>query len=635
MRFYRAQPQGPPTRRGDPAWLGAPIPAHTLVLAATSPRFDSFDAQIRNRGYWGRSSSSVKKRRFLSFLRFIFLGKARNAASTPLLSSAERPEPSSSASGGNTPLMLAVPLDGPHELQAATHVLEYMYTEQLPTAASPLDLVQMHKQAQYLLCVPCAAACAATANAAAVTPKDALEVYAEPGALQDSALSPLIEKCWAAAVGQLHPGGSGPDDAGVLRLLLSRLGSTLEVMRSPELQKLWLALPIRAVQMLLSRDTPMVMDCEESVLLLLHRWVSHAAERAQHGKQLRSLLSPLDLCPAYLRHVLPKLGWLGLGSQESSDLLCLGHSNSLDESLRMREDVRAAIASHMPILSAEPQWHGRRAPADISTCTPGAPKPGGTGSCSGARTGSSGSSGPSRDQLRTVAMQLEVERSVLQKELSELQSTLSAKSTAPGSQSVSRSVQGSRVYCAGYEWHLELHLSAHVAAPASAGGPAPAWTVKGGLFVHCNVPSELRSLGVVTYALARSGKMGAAGHDGRQLGAYCFTTGRSLGAAAYFMEAGALRVSAWKRYLRDGGVLLVNVELCIMIHVMTWHAAVVVVVAVVVVTFTVCARRPPPASTSSGLRRSLLIILLRARSHALSATNNPLAVLYCFCILHR
>ena len=480
------------------------------------------------------------------------------AASKPLPEAAEcaeRSEPSNNNLGGNTPLMLAVPLDGPHEVQAAMHVLEYMYTDQLPPTASPLQLLQIRKQAQYLLCAPCAAACAAAANAAAVELKDALEVYAEPGALQDSALSQLIEKCWAAAVGQLRPGGSGPDDAGVLQVLLARLGSTLEVMRSPELQKLWLGLPISALQMLLSSDTRMVIDCEESVLLLLHRWITHAADRAQHGKQLRKLLSPLDLRPAYLQHVLSKLGWLGLVAKELSDLLYVGHSCSLlDESLRTCADIRTAIAYRMPIFSAEPQWLHRRASVD-SRCDPGNPEPGGTSSSS--------YSSPSREQLRTVTLQLMVERSTLQQELMAFQSTLSA---APSSQSRSRDVEGSRIYCGGYEWRLRLQLwklSADAAAPVSADGPAPPWTVKGGLFVVCNVPTELQLLGVVTYALARCSKVGAAGHNGRQLQAHCYATGVDWGFDGFFMEAGALDVSAWERYLQDGGVLRAHAQVCL------------------------------------------------------------------------
>ena len=328
LRFYRTQPRGPPNNMNDPAWLGAPIPAHTIVLAASSLRLAM---QVKN---WGRTDKAHGQRRssaalllaaaaaaaaaeaiaetatphLAKKLRLSFRGQVvSSAAPTPPPTAAGRGEPFSRA-WGNAPLMLAVPLDGPHELQPAMHVLEYMYTDQLP-AASSLQLLQIRKQAQYLLCAPCAAACASAASAAAITLKDAVEVYSEPGAMQDSALSQLIESCWTAAVGQLRTGGSGPDDAGMLEVLLARLGSTLlEVMGSPGLQKLWLALPITALQMLLSSsDSRMMIDCEESVLLLLHRWVTHAADRAQHGKQLRKLFSPLDLGPAYVRHVLPKL----------------------------------------------------------------------------------------------------------------------------------------------------------------------------------------------------------------------------------------------------------------------------------------------------------------------------------------
>ena len=481
-------------------------------------------------------------------------------------------QPSSSPSGNIIPLTVAVPLEGLHELQAAMHVLEYMYTGQLPPAASPLELLQMRKQAQYLLCAPCDAACAAAANAAAVTPKDALEVYAEPGAVQDSALNQLIENCWEAVLRTLL-GTSGPDDdAGVLQVLLARLGSTLEIMRSPELQKLWLALPMGALQLLLSSNSRMAIDCEESVLLLLHRWVSHAADRAQHGKQLRGLLSPLDLGPAYLQHVMPKLTWLGLAAQELPDLLYLGHSCSLlDESLRTSEDVRAAIERRMPVFSATPQWIRRRPPAD-SRRSPSTSEAGGTTtSSSGARNGSSGSGSPSREQRRTVTLQLEVERSVLEEELSAFQSTLSAAAGAPGSQASSQHVvaRGSRVYCAGYEWRLVLQLSGCAAAPASAedgGGPvSPAcWPVKGGLFVRCSVPAELESLGVVTYALTLSSEVGVAGRDGWPLRAYCYATGGAgWGFPGLLMGAGALDMSAWERYLGDGGVLRAHAEVCL------------------------------------------------------------------------
>ena len=581
VRFYRAQPQGPPTARDDPAWLCKPITAHSLVLAATSLRFAAPIKGWPSRGVAERAPSvtvapehgpaaaeavaSNTKQRRVSWPGHAAVGALPSTPSAGAISPG--------TATARTPMFLPVPLEGPHELQAAVHVLEYMYTDQLPPAATPLELLQIRKQAQYLLCTACDAPCAAAANAATVSLKDALEVYGMQGALQDSGLTELISNCWAAAVAAVpRLGGSEPgdaSDAGVLQVLLARLGSTLETVRSPELQKLWLDLPIEALQLLLRPDSPIEVDCEETVLLLLHRWVEHApGDRRQHGKQLRSLLRPLDLGPAYLQHVLPKLGWLGLASQDVSDVMYLSHARDRHAAWQVVADNNQSIEAWMPIFKAEPRWFLSRDAAESS------------GSSSRQECAGSNKKTEPGQQLSTVTIKLEVGRDMLLKELAAFQSTyppLPQAGSCPD-----RYVEGSSVYCAGYEWHLQLQLSASQTAiassqavapavststapcvphPASAGGTAAPWTVKGGLFVMCRVPAALQSLGVVTYAPPHSCKVRAAGRDKWAQQALCHRVGLAWGYDAFFMKAGALEVSAWEPYLQDGGTLRAYAEI--------------------------------------------------------------------------
>ena len=77
----------------------------------------------------------------------------------------------------------------------------------------------------------------------------------------------------------------------------------------------------------------------------------------------------------------------------------------------------------------------------------------------------------------------------------------------------------------------------------------------------CKVPAALQSLGVATYALAHSCKMGAAGHSEWVQQALCFGTGMGLGYCEYFMKEGALEAAAWEPYLQDGGVLRAYAEM--------------------------------------------------------------------------
>lgn len=182
------------------------------------------------------------------------------------------------------------------------------------------ELLDVLRLAQYLLAGACRDAAAAAVlaaarpEAAALSFGEALRALASPGLVcMEPQLQPVVDKCCAA--------------------LVQRLKGTLEVARDAELHELWLSLPAAAVEALLSPlpDVPgLRVDCEDTVLLLLHRWAERnalalpppaaAAAGGPHLWRLRGLLRPLQPSPAYLLHVLPQLKWVGLTPAEAADL---------------------------------------------------------------------------------------------------------------------------------------------------------------------------------------------------------------------------------------------------------------------------------------------------------------------------
>lgn len=104
----------------------------------------------------------------------------------------------------------------------------------------------------------------------------------------------------------------------LLDALQARLGDTLRVVSSTELLAAWVALPGEALEALLDPGRLQV-DCEETVVVLLHQWVEKNS--ATQPRRLHSFTRPLALGPAYQLNVLPKLQWFRLSASGVADLL--------------------------------------------------------------------------------------------------------------------------------------------------------------------------------------------------------------------------------------------------------------------------------------------------------------------------
>jgi hypothetical protein len=194
-----------------------------------------------------------------------------------------------------------------------------------------------------------------------------------------------------------------------------------------------------------------------------------------------------------------------------------------------------------------------------------------------------------------VTLKLDIEHDTLHdtQELAAFRSTLSAGTGAVKDYTV-RDIGGSSTYCAGYNWHLmfRLYASPTAAPPTATATAAPAYpantadgvgadpgpvqagttgiscvlsTVKGGLYVMCNLPPELRALKIVTHT--HSCKMGAAGLAGCEEKEVpqlqeLHRAGSGHGFAGFFMNEGAQELASWDvYYLRDGCVLRAHAEL--------------------------------------------------------------------------
>ena len=201
VRFYTAGSSGP-TSHDDAAWLHEPLPAHTLVIAACSERLA---AQLDS-PWWPRSSDSAAQA--------CTSRKRKKLAKEPDVEDGSGPSSSAPPGSRERPL-LAVPLDDAGELEPATAVIRFMYTECLQPGASVYDLLLTLKLSQYLLCTPCGEACAkALAEAETVSYDDVLRVYGSTSLvsiLEDGRFKPFADKCAEA--------------------LASKLGDTLAVMR--------------------------------------------------------------------------------------------------------------------------------------------------------------------------------------------------------------------------------------------------------------------------------------------------------------------------------------------------------------------------------------------------------------------
>ena len=189
VRFYQAG-QSPPATADDPRWLGPPLPGHSLVIVPCSERLE---AALDNSWYRDQESGAS--------------GSSPAAAAC----GQKRKHPDAGFGAAARPL-LAIPLDGPQDLEPAKAVLRFMYTGSLDPGWGAVELLMARNVAEQLLFAPCAAACAAALSAASVSYEEALHICGQYNPQLDSSdLKPLLSKCGAA--------------------LASRLGNVLRVMR--------------------------------------------------------------------------------------------------------------------------------------------------------------------------------------------------------------------------------------------------------------------------------------------------------------------------------------------------------------------------------------------------------------------
>jgi hypothetical protein len=246
------------------------VPASAVVLAAASERFR---AQAER---WGQLPAAGDS------------SAALQCNYEQLRGSAER----SSASGKP---VLEVSVASEADATALEHCLRFAYTGKLPAQGQRrfASLMSILQQAQYMLQPAC---CEAALAALAALPFSALSVEEAAAA---AALDPTLPGTPSAAKAQQL----GMD------ALLHRLGDTVAVMNSAELQQQWARLPLAAALALLSSHR-LATDSEDSVVALASVWADANEPDAAAAQRLAGVLRLCQLSGAYFATVLPALAWL-------------------------------------------------------------------------------------------------------------------------------------------------------------------------------------------------------------------------------------------------------------------------------------------------------------------------------------
>lgn len=365
---------------------------------------------------------------------------------------------------------------------------------------------------------------------------DARHAFNEPSLaadLEEPALQAVAAKCCAA--------------------LAARLVGTLHIVRDELLNAAWLELPAAALEALLASPGHLVADCEDTVLLLLHRWaVCNAPCPAVRARLLR----PLQLSRTYLHHVMPKMEWLGLTPAELADLTFAASS------------AGAGAAAWTPGFSA------REACAWLGTFAPGR-EPAwlqlrGEGASGGGR-GDEAVRGSYGQDAHSLSFHWDLDRPTLEALLAEARARLPLEEDGvAGDTKLARiNCEGDdATYMGGFIWGLALRvrsLGKDRRPPESAADAAPEGThVAAGLLVTVRFPSGIHELDVATTSTPALGievETPTSAADGaalyRSVADRRLPLSRSRGGfcwADYFMASGALDAASWEPFVVDGCV---------------------------------------------------------------------------------
>ncbi|GLC61762.1 hypothetical protein PLESTB_001800200 [Pleodorina starrii] len=351
-------PDGPEPLPAGSVAVGAPLPAHTMVICGGSQRFR---AQVDRWSLQGQQGGSC---------------------------SSSRP-------------ILRVPLDHPDELPHALAAVRFMYTGKLDVSEAA-SLLRVRRQAAYLQVEGGTEACERALSTLLTAPQPVQQQPQSPQQQQQrqspqqrqaaGALVGVVQLycCWdlvsctdmePAVVQRLlstcreqlvkHAGAAlGKAGASALaggpvlmgELLAWAFGDAPSLMSREDVRKQMEALPAAAMEALLGADS-FATDSESTVLLVLLRWLGSNSCKSAVRQRLLKLVRLAQLSDTYLLRLLPLLPTLHISPQELRFL----QEYSLASSDRKKTQLRQAAKKHFEVKACAwyctaprpaPRWEG-------------------------------------------------------------------------------------------------------------------------------------------------------------------------------------------------------------------------------------------------------------------------------------